>query len=205
MNNIIVLLSSIYLFVSCKSDIKNSKQTAKESIKPKQEVIDSITINDTLKLTEEEFYNTESFKKNSSASEQYQKMMSHFKSSKKKLHYPNYYGGSYINDANEYVVLIKGNVNQYKDSIFRILGSKNVILKPCKFSYAYLTATMDTLNHIMKTKPYRNCTNFYIDEIRNCIMVGLQPFDEKHIKAFQQIVTKASCIQFEEGGEIILE
>lgn len=204
MGKIVIIVSSVFVFTACKSDVKiknNTKKTEDTNV----EVVDSITINDTLKLTEETFYETKSFKKNSSAGEQYQKVMSHFRRDKGKLVYPAYYGGSYINEDNEYVIMLKGDVNQYKGTIFNILGNKDVILKSCKFSYRHLTAMMDKLNDIMQSKSFRNYTNYYIDETRNCIMMGLRPFDKKHINEFQQMVTNDPCIEFEEGDEIVLE
>lgn len=57
--------------------------------------------------------------------------------------YPDYYGGSYINDAGQLIVYVTDNVQ--RPAV--LSDNANVVYEPCTYSYNELLSVMDTLNN----------------------------------------------------------
>ena len=59
--------------------------------------------------------------------------------------YPDYYGGSYINDAGQLVVYVTDNVQ--RPAV--LSDNSDVVYEPCTYAYNELLSVMDTLNNYM--------------------------------------------------------
>ena len=63
--------------------------------------------------------------------------------------YPDYYGGSYINDAGQLIVYVTDNVQ--RPAV--LSDNANVVYEPCTYSYNELLSVMDTLNNYNSVVP----------------------------------------------------
>ena len=77
--------------------------------------------------------------------------------------YPDYYGGSYINDAGQLIVYVTDNVQ--RPAV--LSDNANVVYEPCTYSYNELLSVMDTLNNYKFSRSNdaiaSNCLVFYIE------------------------------------------
>ena len=89
--------------------------------------------------------------------------------------YPDYYGGCFINDQKQLVVLVTDENGQAQiKSMTENAG--NLVLKPCKFSYNQLKQAMDELNDY-QTKNDNDISNnfllYYLSESQNAVIVEM--------------------------------
>ena len=65
------------------------------------------------------------------------------------LTYPDYYGGGYIDEDNNFVILIKGDTLEHKNALTKRTKSNNFKLATCDYSYNTLKETIDNLNVLL--------------------------------------------------------
>lgn len=110
--------------------------------------------------------------------------------------YPDYYGGCFINDQKQLVVLATNESGQAQiKSMTENAG--NLVFKPCKFSYNYLNQVMDELtDHMIKNKDYK-ASNFiycYVLDSANVVVVGLLEYSPAKIEEFKRNVSDSPAI-----------
>lgn len=122
---------------------------------------------------------------------------------------PDYYGGSYIDDNGNFVILIKGNPSDYRAEIEERIKGKDVILKQTDISFVELNEIMDTINKYMSDKENnkvaQNILSAALDELNSQIRVGLKDLNPQSIEEFKENVINSPYIEFEQGGYIQLE
>lgn len=113
--------------------------------------------------------------------------------------YPDYYGGSYINDSGQLVVYVTDNAAMPAV----LLDNSNVIYEPCTYSYNELLTVMDELNSYkfsrMKNVIASNFNEFGIYDSENRVIVKLDNLSEESIKEFKENVCDSDAIEFEQG------
>lgn len=89
--------------------------------------------------------------------------------------YPDYYGGCFINDQKQLVVLVTDENGQAQIKSMTE-NAANLVLKPCKFSYNQLKQAMDELNDY-QTKNDNDISNnfllYYLSESQNAVIVEM--------------------------------
>jgi hypothetical protein len=123
---------------------------------------------------------------------------------------PDYYGGSYIDDNGNFVILIKGNPSDYRAEIEERIKGKDVIFKQTDISFVELNKIMDTINicaseNRQNNKIAQNILSVALDEVNSRIRVGLKDFNPQAIEEFKEEVMNSPYIEFEQGGYIQLE
>lgn len=120
------------------------------------------------------------------------------------IQYPDYYGGSYVNDNGDLVVCIIENkiksVNQIKSNVRKVIGANGVIFKTVDYSFNYLNGIMNTLNEYVISNntmnKVENINAFYYSQIDNCIIVELDNCNENVIQNFKNKVIDSPAIKF---------
>lgn len=115
--------------------------------------------------------------------------------------YPDYYGGCFINDQKQLVVLVTDENGQAQiKSMTENAG--NLVLKPCKFSYNQLKQAMDELNDY-QTKNDNDISNnfllYYLSESQNAVIVEMQECTPEKIEEFKKNVSDSPAIQFKQA------
>ncbi|MDD4632050.1 MAG: hypothetical protein PHQ77_07370 [Proteiniphilum sp.] len=122
---------------------------------------------------------------------------------------PDYYGGSYIDDNGNFVILIKGNPSDYRAEIEERIKGKDVIFKQTDISFVELNEIMDTINKYISdkrnNKVAQNILSAALDELNSQIRVGLKDLNPHSIEEFKENVINSPYIEFEQGGYIQLE
>ena len=113
--------------------------------------------------------------------------------------YPDYYGGSYINDAGQLIVYVTDNVQ--RPAV--LSDNANVVYEPCTYSYNELLSVMDTLNNYKFSRSNdaiaSNFNEFGLYDSENRIIVKLDDLSDESIKEFKENVCDSAVIKFEQG------
>lgn len=183
------ILSIIFLFLAC---------TNKEKAIPRENNSDYLYLIDDISEA------------NIFASEQYQTLVQSFcfsRSDVDSINYPSYYGGAYIDENDKLVVLLSDTSIGYKRNIEKVLGSKNFILKKCRFSYIYLKQVINTINQFYQedvqfSSIIQNISYIRFQEDKNCIIIGLLEHSEERINEFRKNIVDSPAIKFEYAPDL---
>lgn len=120
------------------------------------------------------------------------------------MNYPDYYGGVFLNEDGELVVLTKGDCELYRQELTTRAASDNFILKPCDYSLNELQEVADEL------KLYKNNNPSVCEELQfygfgiktdlNRVMVFLGDCSQASIGRFKATVLNDSRIIFQQDG-----
>lgn len=116
--------------------------------------------------------------------------------------YPENYGGNYLDENGDFVVLVVENQKDLKSSLIIPDGA---IIKYCKYSYQELLDVMDVLVNYKSEKNEKIYDNFpvaFIDEKLNRIVVQLVDYSEQAIKEFKKNVSNSDAIIFTKNNSV---
>lgn len=140
---------------------------------------------------------------------QYEKLMDSFEETGTgKLIYPNYYGGSYINDNGDFVVCTVAENAKEKEytlkSIKENINLSDFEIKNVKYSYNELEKMMALLNEYKQnnrdSKISKNWSGHFLSDLENTIFVELNDMDDEQISLFRKEVTDSPMITFINSG-----
>lgn len=120
------------------------------------------------------------------------------------MNYPDYYGGVFLNEDGELVVLTKGDCELYRQELTTRATSDNFTLKPCDYSLNELLEVIDELNQYMENnRSACEELQFYGFGLRtdlNRISIKIGNCSPESINKFKSSVMDDSRIFFENGG-----
>lgn len=123
--------------------------------------------------------------------------------------YPDYYGGSYIDDGGDLVIYIKGGGTSEivsQQDINTVLEEKDYLVRAAKYSYNELNSVMDILNSYKLENPNDpiacNFNIFWLSDRFNNIVVELDEINEEQIELFKENVLDSPMITFKESSGI---
>ncbi|MDR2043819.1 MAG: S1 family peptidase [Clostridium sp.] len=112
--------------------------------------------------------------------------------------YPDYYGGSYINDKGQFVVYVTDDTA--RPAV--LSDQEDIVYESCAYSYNELLAVMEVLNSYKFSCSNTIASNFnefgLYDSI-NRVVVKLDELTEKRIQEFKENVSDSGAIIFEQG------
>ena len=125
------------------------------------------------------------------------------------MNYPDYYGGVFLNEDGELVVLTKGDCELYRQELTTRATSDNFILKPCDYSLNELQEVADEL------KLYKNNNPSVCEELQfygfgiktdlNRVMVFLGDCSQASIEQFKATILNDSRIIFRQDDMMIAD
>lgn len=120
--------------------------------------------------------------------------------------YPDYYGGSYINDEGQLVVYVTNDVQ--RPTV--LSDNSDVIYEPCAYSYNELLSVMETLNDYKFSYPddaiANNFNQFGLYDSENRVIVRLDDLSDERVNEFKENVCDSDAIEFKQGyGPILRE
>lgn len=139
----------------------------------------------------------------SEAYENYETMMGvlthQTRSDNKEVLYPEYYGGSYVNEDGQLVILTT-NLNTDETEIKQLKSklTNNVIYAECKYSYNELNKIVSQLTQLTKQNSFLfdKVGMFGIDDEHNCVRVFLYNHTPNVIQGFKESVLDTPAIEF---------
>jgi len=117
--------------------------------------------------------------------------------------YPDYYGGSYIDESGQLVICVAGSLDNGKEELDDILPSGNYIIRHVKNAYCDMTSILeniDTLFFDENNDVTNNIAAYGIAEKENNIFVELIEFNDKAIEFFNTNIIKSDIIEFRQGS-----
>ena len=124
--------------------------------------------------------------------------------------YPDYYGGSYVNEKNEYVVLLTDNTKTCQEHIHNLYGSTKLIILPALHSYNELyelknvvtNRIVELKNNVILSIQLDTLLNSYvgvgIDEENNELFVDIIDVTNEKIELFKEHICDSELIVFNE-------
>lgn len=126
--------------------------------------------------------------------------------------YPDYYCGAYIDDENNFVILVQEDAELYKDNFVKRTKSSDILTKTAIYSMNELLATIDYLNEFAfdetneSTLANLGLNKFGLNSAENKVFVGLENCNETAIEQFKSIVMDSPMLVFMEStGDIVAE
>ncbi len=137
----------------------------------------------------------------------HEKLMKSFNMSKSNDSiYPDYYGGSYIDNNGNLVIYIKDidiSQDKFQKSIDTELGINDFTVKSAMYSYNELNSVMDMLNSYKSNNPddivANNFNIYWLSDRENTIVVELDEMNEEQISLFKKAVIDSPIITFKES------
>ncbi len=129
--------------------------------------------------------------------------------------YPDYYGGSYINDDGELVVKLKQHNKSNISSVNNIVQPNDVITEPCNYSYDELEEVIHTIRDKMmaSTDPVSSNKNNYYDDIvtialldaQNVVEVSMTNLNSNKIDWFRDNVLDSDAVIFTNTSNVVAD
>ncbi len=123
--------------------------------------------------------------------------------------FPYYYGGSYINNFGELVVLVTETGMRSKSSLDIIADvADDPIIESCAYSYSELDAVTEAIknnlekNRKIKSTYVEQVSCWAVDDKDNCIYVDLLEKNDEIIGWFRENIYDSQCIVFRETDSI---
>lgn len=118
--------------------------------------------------------------------------------------YPNYYGGSYLNDDGKLVIYAVGNIADCQSRIGEIIeNNDDYILKQALYSYKEILELKEQFDDLEMTEEqeeiFANITAYGPNEKDNLLMVEMNILDKARISKFKQLVSDSEMIVFKKG------
>lgn len=117
--------------------------------------------------------------------------------------YPNYYGGCYLDNNHQLVILVTGNTENCKQEMTTRTQTSDFILKSCTYSYNELNEAMDRLNDFFLNDANDDIVNalkwhsFALSDKDNCIYIRLGICTEEFVNRFKNEVLDEPMLRFE--------
>ena len=120
----------------------------------------------------------------------------------KEIIYPRYYGGTYIDDAGNPVILTTDTTKS--ELIRKLAGCDEVIVLHCAISYQYMKNVDNKVISCINNKPELienvGINTFGILVDKNCIDVSLVCCTPEKIELFKSLIVDDPCITFSEDA-----
>lgn len=117
--------------------------------------------------------------------------------------FPDYYGGSYINDNGNLVVLVTKDSDIKKSDIAQIIKYDKFTVLPVNYSYKKISSVMDSIDAFISNSSIPNnnivlqyFTGAYIDVMQNCVIMQFSILTPELIYSFKKNVTDSSVVKF---------
>lgn len=122
--------------------------------------------------------------------------------------FPEYYGGCYINEEGNLVVLIKEEKHEYAQRFLTRSLSSSIKYETCQYSYNELQQVVDEIRQKASAGNeflFNNVSLYGISEKENSVEVGLLNNTPSVIQEFKKQICDSKTIKFCNSGKLILD
>ncbi|MCH5272960.1 MAG: trypsin-like serine protease [Lachnospiraceae bacterium] len=151
----------------------------------------------------EEFYRTQA-----ESIRQYNQLLDKFSSKNRstsgKAVYDDCFGGAYLNDNGELVVLLTGNTYANRALVKEYTANPDTITKTCTYSYNELNRVVYTMNEHLEELREKGVkiSSMYTDVMNNCVVIKVRGADRDAEAEIRKIVD-SGCMIIQTTDEII--
>lgn len=123
-------------------------------------------------------------------------------------YYPDYYGGSYLNDKGQLVILVTDDTEEIKQKICSFAGSDDIIFEPARFSYAQLEKIQSDVmqqksrlsaqsNNPALRRLAEDIVACHLNDRYNHITVDIKHLNDEKVQLFKQAISDSEALVFE--------
>lgn len=113
---------------------------------------------------------------------------------------PDYLGGAYTDESGRLTILIKGNMEDGRQEIQKVVGESQLIdYKACQYSYQELSDILSHISQSVRDMPkhiLENLCDFYLEDKENRVTIELRDTSSKRIREFREQVCNHKAIRF---------
>lgn len=120
--------------------------------------------------------------------------------------YPDYYGGSFIDNNGVFVIALTKNTENVKELLKEALETDNFKIESVRYSYKEMLRVMDSIDNFLVDSSIPDdhlvLTHFagaYPDVMENRVKVLLTEVNQNIINSFKRDVTNSQLVIFEQG------
>ena len=120
--------------------------------------------------------------------------------------YPDYYGGSFIDNSGTFVIAVTGAPEQYSKQLSALLGTDNFHVERVQYSYKQMMQVMDRIDaflvdpSIPENHPVMShFAGAYPDVMENRVKVMLTEVNQELINTFKKDISNSPMVVFEQG------
>ncbi len=120
--------------------------------------------------------------------------------------YPEYYGGSYVDNNGNFVIAVTGNADRNREALKEILNTENFRIETVSYSYRQMMKVMDEIDNFLVSSNIpdnhpmlEKFAGAYPDVMDNRVKVLLTEINNDIINSFKRDVTNSPLIVFEQG------
>lgn len=120
--------------------------------------------------------------------------------------YPEYYGGSYVDNNGNFVIAVTGNADRNREALKEILNTENFSIETVSYSYRQMMKVMDEIDNFLVSSDIpdnhpmlEKFAGAYPDVMDNRVKVLLTEINNDIINSFKRDVTNSPLIVFEQG------
>ncbi len=120
--------------------------------------------------------------------------------------YPNYYGGSFIDNNGVFVITVTQNTENAKELLKEALETDNFKVESVRYSYKEMLIVMDSIDEFLVDSSISNdhivlvhFAGAYPDVMENRVKVLLTDMNQNIISSFKRDVTNSQLVIFEQG------
>ncbi len=121
--------------------------------------------------------------------------------------YPDYFGGVFISNAGELVVMVLEDSEEVRADISKRIKSEDFVTEVCEYSYREMMEVMNRIDQFLSDKNVSgshpvimNFAGSIADILENRVVVHLLDVGPDVLAAFVRDVSDSDCIMFEVGG-----
>ncbi len=120
--------------------------------------------------------------------------------------YPNYYGGSFIDNDGVFVIAVTQNTENVKELLKEALETDNFKVESVRYSYKEMLRVMDSIDEFLVNSSIpddhivlAHFAGAYPDVMENRVKVLLTEVNQNIISSFKRDVTNSQLVIFEQG------
>ena len=124
------------------------------------------------------------------------------------LSYPDYYGGSYLDENGELIILLKNGTENIRNNLKTVSSNEELQFEQANFSYAELTEIINFIMSYQENNYDNNSEGEYniakdivdctLDDKNNKVIVGIRNLTSDKIDIFKNQILDSSAIEFVE-------
>lgn len=124
--------------------------------------------------------------------------------------YPDYYGGIYVDDDRNIIVLSKKEESSVRDDLTRRMTTNKYLIKECDYSYNELQAAFEELTNFWLNDDNDEIFNsvslvsFGINDITNRLQIDLLDCSDVNIQKFKQMIMDNPMLSFRKANSKIV-
>lgn len=113
-----------------------------------------------------------------------------------KVRYDDCFGGAYLNEVGELVVLLTSDTYENRKMVSEYTGNADIATEPCKFSYNELTEVISTINNHLDELQERGAdlSSMYRDVMNNCVVIKVRNLNAYKEAEIREVVDSGAIV-----------